>query len=167
MRRVFSTALVAMCALAIEAASGRDDKKGLPEGAYTIIAIEIGGKPIPKDLLDKATDAERALKITSDTIIATKGGKDDPATYTINSAQMPPQINMTAKRPGSSKDDKMYGIYKLDGDTLTICLVTSDDAKDRPAEFKTAPNSQAVMMTLKRNPTPALAPAPAPAPPKK
>ncbi len=152
MCRVLGTALVVMGVLTVEAASGRDDKKGLPEGAYTIIAIEVGGKPVPKDLLEKATAAERTLTITSDTITSTKGGKDDPAAYTIDSTTKPPQINMTAKR--GSKDDKMYGIYKVDGDTLIICLVTSDSAKDRPADFVTAPNGPAVKMTLKKNPPP-------------
>jgi len=46
--------------------------------------------------------------------------------------------------------DKVYeGVYKLDGDTLTIALHLGKDAK-RPAKLESTKDSDVVLVTLKR-----------------
>ena len=42
-------------------------------------------------------------------------------------------------------------IYKIEGDILTICAVPSTNPADRPKEFKTAPDSKALILTLKKD----------------
>ncbi len=44
----------------------------------------------------------------------------------------------------------LEGIYKLDGDTLTICLYLGDGAKIRPTEFSTEADSMRVLVRLTR-----------------
>ena len=117
------------------------------EGTYLLTGMEMGGEKFPDDLISKGEEGNRTIRITGDTIIAMKDGKEDPATYTTDKSKNPPHINMAGKK-GGGQEEKMYGIYKLEGDTLTICMTESDKAEDRPKEFKTEKNGKSVMMTL-------------------
>src|SRR5262245_9949603 len=74
-------------------------------------------------------------------IIRAEGEKDRPADYTIDAAKTPRNISI-------KPEDKegMIGIYKLDGDTLTICL----GREARPTEFESKENVHTLLMVLKR-----------------
>jgi uncharacterized protein (TIGR03067 family) len=149
MRRIFGSALLAVCALALGSTTGRgEDKKVSIEGTYVIVGIEADGKALPDDLITKAPEGERTIKITADQLIANKGGKDDPANYKLDTSKTPYQIDMTAKNKG--KEEKMYGIFKVDGDKLTICMIEADKADDRPKEFKTTSGGKAVIIVLQK-----------------
>jgi uncharacterized protein (TIGR03067 family) len=49
-----------------------------------------------------------------------------------------------------SKGKTWRGIYKMDGDTLTICDNAPDLKRSRPTSFKTQPKSGLVMVVFKR-----------------
>jgi uncharacterized protein (TIGR03067 family) len=127
----------------------KDDKKPAKlDGKYVIVGMEFGGEKIPAEFLDKAPEADRTIVIKGNQAIATKGGKEDPATFKLDDSKKPAHITFTSKKAGG-KEETVYGIYKLDGDTLTICAVEGKEA-DRPKEFKTEKGSMAIMMTLKK-----------------
>jgi uncharacterized protein (TIGR03067 family) len=139
--------------LAIGLALATDDKKdgkkpAKLEGTYIIVALEKGGERIPAEFFDKASEEDRTIKITADKLIATKNGKEDAITYKIDTSKTPAHITTVEVKDG--KTETSYGIYKLEGDSLTICLVDSEKAEDRPKEFKSVKGSKAVIMTLKR-----------------
>ena len=147
MRHAFGIVVVLTAAVAF-AQDKKDDKKPAKlDGKYLITAMEFGGEKIPADFLEKAPEAERTIVIKGDQIIATKGGKEDPATIKLDASKTPAHITFTSKKDG--KEETIYGIYKLDGDTLTICAVEGKEA-DRPKEFKTEKGSMAMMLTLKK-----------------
>ena len=50
----------------------------------------------------------------------------------------------------NGKSETIYGIYKIEGDTLTICFNESEKPEDRPKEFKTSKDDRARLLTLKR-----------------
>lgn len=65
--------------------------------------------------------------------------------YAINPDAHPKQIDLF------TDDLVLQGIYRLDGDILTICLPTSGSQADRPTEFKSdGENHQNALLTLKR-----------------
>jgi uncharacterized protein (TIGR03067 family) len=49
---------------------------------------------------------------------------------------------------GIGKGETLLGIYKLDGDQLTICLAVG--GKERPKEFATTTNGNAMVVVYKR-----------------
>jgi uncharacterized protein (TIGR03067 family) len=149
MRFAFGMAVVLAAGLAL-AQDKKDDKRPAKlEGTYLLTGIEMGGEKLPDEFVTKGPEGERTIKITADKLIATKKGKEDAVSYKVDATKTPAHIDVVEKKEGG-KDQKMYGIYKIDGDTLTICAVESEKPEDRPKEFKTAKDSRAVLMTLKR-----------------
>lgn len=51
---------------------------------------------------------------------------------------------------GQFKGESYRGIYKFDGDTLTICYVTPSSQKARPTEFSTGEKGGEYLQTYKR-----------------
>jgi uncharacterized protein (TIGR03067 family) len=65
-------------------------------------------------------------------------------TYKINPAAKPHEIDVT-------HDDKtMRGIYKLEKDTLKICLCADPNSDQRPTEFAVKEGSPHILVTLER-----------------
>jgi uncharacterized protein (TIGR03067 family) len=69
--------------------------------------------------------------------------------YKLNADKTPAEIDLTETEGGKTKT--MYGIYKLDGDLLTICLSDSGKPEDRPKEFKADADGKAMVMVLKKD----------------
>jgi uncharacterized protein (TIGR03067 family) len=76
-----------------------------------------------------------------------KGGETKKATVKINPAAKPKEIDIT---PGDDTNKLMRGIYKIEKDTLTICIAHRPTS-DRPTEFKAPEDGQAVLVTLEKS----------------
>ncbi|MCE9565164.1 MAG: TIGR03067 domain-containing protein [Planctomycetes bacterium] len=103
---------------------------------------------MPAEFVTKQPEAERTITIKGDKIITIKGGKEDAATFKIDSTKTPAEITLTTKK--GEKDETVQGIFKVEGDTLTICAAESDKPADRPKEFKTAKDSKTLILTLQK-----------------
>jgi uncharacterized protein (TIGR03067 family) len=119
------------------------------EGTYTIVGLEERGKALPADMLTKGPEADRTVKLTADKFIVSKNGKELPITYKLNTSKNPKEIDMAGK-DAKGKQETSYGIYKLEGDKLTICMADSDKMEDRPKEFKTTKASKATILVLQK-----------------
>ena len=146
MRTLFGIGL-AVAALGLAAGCGKKAGTSAPtgpagiEGGWTLVSLEAGGKK---------SSAEKTIQATATQLIATKdNGTEDPLNYKLDPTKSPAEIDLTETR-ANGKTETMYGIYKLEGDTLTICAAMSDKPADRPKEFKTTPESKTMMMTLKK-----------------
>ena len=153
MRRTVGSC-IAVAVLALAAGCGKTS--GTPttnigggsgiEGEYVVVGMEFDGEPMTDAEIAKQPEAERAMRITRDQMIKTKDGKDDPKGYTLDTSKTPHEIDVTSKQNG--KEEKMYGIYKVDGDKLVLCVAMSDKAADRPKEFKTTGDAKTLTMLL-------------------
>ncbi len=70
-----------------------------------------------------------------------------PYSYQFDSSKEPKTIDLTWSG-GGYKGKKQWGIYRLQGDTITICLGSID--KERPKKFESEKESGISLLTLKR-----------------
>jgi uncharacterized protein (TIGR03067 family) len=68
--------------------------------------------------------------------------------HQLQSDQRPRAMDLTVTE-GADKGKTFKAIYKLEGDTLTVCRSIHPD-QDRPAEFGTKPDSGLMLVVWKR-----------------
>src|SRR5688572_12589298 len=73
------------------------------------------------------------LTVTGKDYVIDFGPNSDKGTITLDAAKSPPWIDLTTRKDGSFKGRTLPGVYKLAGDTLTVCL--DSEAKARPTAF--------------------------------
>ncbi len=124
----------------------QEDRQRL-QGAWEVVALERNGTKAPEG--EKPLGARVVFK---EDRLVNHFNDNNPmeADYKIDAGQDPGHIDVTPRDgPEQEKGKTFHGIYRLKGDTLTLCLSARPDG-DRPTEFKTAEGSDTVLFTLKR-----------------
>ena len=149
-RRFHSEFLMAKrfaCLLVVGLLMGADQpsdaaKKDLEklQGEWKIEKAQRGGEAAPAELLGKLS-----LTIKGDSMTVSEGSaRDEKATISLDPGKSPAAIDIKPARPGR---ETVLGIYKLNGDSLTLCW-SKEGA--RPTEFASKPKSDQVLFVLKR-----------------
>jgi uncharacterized protein (TIGR03067 family) len=110
------------------------------QGEWTLVSTEVGGKKRP--------DTENALSkltISENQWVGTHRDfpRQNRSTIEIDPSKDPKTIDLISRHENATAP----GIYKLEGDTLTVCYGTVGG--ERPKEFKTTQES-GVLVVLKR-----------------
>jgi len=122
--------------------SAKEDLKKL-QGEWSPTAIQINGEKAPDKKL-----ARTKLVVKDDKFTALEDGEvSDESTVRLDPAKEPRAIDL-AFTAGPDKDKSVQGIYKLDGDVLTVCV--AEPGKDRPKEFASAEGSGHILLVFKR-----------------
>ena len=110
-------------------------------GEWNGVSATSGGKvkPVPEGGIRFTFTKDGNLSIN-------ESGRTSPGplSYKINAKKTPAEIELGPPKG----DDKMLGIFKIEGDTLMICLVEGKDAA-RPKKFDSPPGEHSILMTLK------------------
>lgn len=96
------------------------------QGSWKTIKVEVEGKPPPPEFVEKGKFLFEGNKVSifhDDKVM-------EEATFVLDSAKKPSTIDLTATA-GPGKGKIMYGIYRIEGNTLTLCI-----GDKRPSEFK-------------------------------
>jgi uncharacterized protein (TIGR03067 family) len=104
------------------------------QGKWKAVAIEVAGKPLPRDTFPAFT-----WVIADDgTSTAQMPAGDFPVAISVDPRKNPKTfVNLHLGR-GEYTGQKQYGIYKLEGDKLTVCQAPPGAAEsDRPKDFTT------------------------------
>jgi RNA polymerase sigma factor (sigma-70 family) len=130
--------------LATEADAKKTDKDNI-QGTWKVESVTMNGQD--KDgkgkLLEKST-----FEITADKMLVKFNEGNKPSTYTLDPAAKPKMIDITPGE-GDGKGETVPGIYRLEGDTLTICFPCGAQM-ERPTEFVSKEGSDTMLLVLKR-----------------
>jgi len=113
-------------------------------GKWTVEKAELGG-------VDR-TELFKALKfeILEGAKYSVEIGKEkDEGTFTVDPAKSPKEIDITSTA-GPNKGKLIKAIYKIDGDTLTVCYELGTDKGTRPEKFESKPKTAVFLVTYKR-----------------
>jgi uncharacterized protein (TIGR03067 family) len=131
-------------ALGSRGVAGEQDPARL-EGGWTAVRAE-------RDAREAAEIVGHLLRFEGHTFsIREKGVTIYEGTFGVDSSASPRAIDF--KHTGESSRGKTWrGIYRIDGDTLTICDNAAGVRKSRPTSFDTKPNSGRVLVVFQRAP---------------
>jgi len=142
-----STLLIGL-ALSVGAPAAKEaPKKEAPSivGEWIGEKVVSGGKdrPLPEGGFIFTFMADGKLKVKDGA-----NEKPDGASYKLDPKKTPFTIDIDA--PGEKAS--MIGIFKIDGDTLTICISGARGAEDaeRPTKFESPEGSRTILATFKR-----------------
>jgi uncharacterized protein (TIGR03067 family) len=138
-----SPSLLLTLAVAVGAPGPKDDPKR---------AASLEGEWAAEKLVDGGRERDRPIRFTfgPDGKFAVREGnreKAEEGSYKADPGKDPAEVDIMP--PEGRTAPPILGIYKLDGDTLTLCVVKGGKA-DRPARFESPDGSRVMLITLKR-----------------
>ena len=113
------------------------------QGKWVQVSTTIDGKSLEEDELKNRFVVFKGEKLT----LLYKDKERGTISLKIDPSKSPAQIDATFE-DGPRKGETLKGIYKFDGDTLTLCFVLP--SKDRPTEFASKPGSGTLLFVHKR-----------------
>jgi uncharacterized protein (TIGR03067 family) len=138
-----TTAVVVVALLVGVVAAEPDDKKkgeDMIQGTWQAVSVEHGGEKVPEDKV-------KELKLTfgaDGKLTLARGEHELKGTYQLDATKKVKEITLKAEG-----EKTVLGIYKLDGDDLTVCGV-QDGQGDRPTEFTAKAGTKSRLIVFKR-----------------
>jgi uncharacterized protein (TIGR03067 family) len=117
-------------------AGGEDARKELQalDGKWKVAAIEVAGKSLPKDSFPAFT---WVIHDDGKTTAQLPAG-DFPVAISVDPKKNPKTFVVLHQGNGEYKGQRQYGIYKLEGDKLTVCQAPPGAPEGvRPTDFTT------------------------------
>jgi uncharacterized protein (TIGR03067 family) len=127
-----------------------DDKKDKPKdedgivGKWQMDKIDFG-PDTPAEVNKDLTDGYFRFSAEKLVIKFPRDKELREGTYTLDPKTAPKGLDMTMK----GDKEKRLALYELDGDTLKLCL-TSSDGSPRPTKLEADPKKYVMVVTLKR-----------------
>jgi uncharacterized protein (TIGR03067 family) len=113
-------------------------------GEWAASSVIVGGKG------QAFPEREFEYTLTADGKFVVRNGKEGgEGKYVLDRKKDPPEIDIFLN--GDKADSPtMQGIYKVEGDTLTLCVGPGGKNKTRPKNFEAPAGSEFMVLTLER-----------------
>lgn len=130
-------------ATVLTATSGSDDELARHQGTWRVRSFVRDGMATPEEI---ATSIVRIVE--KDHVVWKREGKSFAGTTVkLDPSTRPASIDVIPDG-GPNRDKASFGIYKLEGEILTICM--ADQGAARPKEFKAEKGSRHTLMVFDR-----------------
>jgi RNA polymerase sigma-70 factor (ECF subfamily) len=143
--------MLGAAALALGAGAPKEDEAARDlkqfQGTWTLDSVEVNGMKIDAETL-KGAGQEITLIVKEDKVTLKLKRGDVEGTLKLDPTKKPRAYDSKGTDPAGQTHEAV-GIYKFEGDTLTVCYVAA--GKDRPTEFKAEAGSEAVVQVFKRD----------------
>ncbi len=143
---VFLSGLLVVPALAEKPKKGT----GNIEGTWVGVSAEKGGKKLPEELVKKVALTVTFAKGKYEVTMA--GKTHEKVAYKVKPGKRVNTIDIVASE-GMFKGEVQPGIYKVEGDTLTMASA-GKPGQERPAEFESKEGSEVELTVFKRKKSP-------------
>jgi RNA polymerase sigma-70 factor (ECF subfamily) len=142
--------MIAAVGLALGAGAARADEVGEDlkqfQGTWILDSVEVNGVKIDAETMKKqGHEITLTVKDQKFTLKLKRGDVD--GALKLDPTRKPRAYDSKGTDPEGVTHETV-GIYKFEGDTLTVCFVAA--GKDRPTEFKAGAGSEAVVQVFKR-----------------
>jgi uncharacterized protein (TIGR03067 family) len=113
------------------------------QGTWAVTSSIRDGQPAAADVV-----ASIRRVVDRDHVVWKRDGKNFAGTrFEIDPTKTPRTIDLIPDG-GPNRDKRVLGIYRLEGDDLTICIADVD--QPRPSAFEAKPGSKQTLQTFKR-----------------
>jgi uncharacterized protein (TIGR03067 family) len=113
-------------------------------GVWQCESMTYGGQAAPPGVTEMVYEFTAEGKLI---IRYTKGAAPKEQAYTVNDKKEPSHIDWVIRKNAGT----ILGIYKVDGDSLTVCFSDGYEGK-RPAKFESPVGSKEMLYKFKRAP---------------
>ena len=113
------------------------------QGTWAVVSMVREGKAAPADIVATIT-----RHVDGDHVTWKREGKPFAGTTVILDPTVDPKTIDVTPDGGPDRDKPVLGIYKLDGDSLTICMAGVN--RPRPKDFSAAEGSKQTLTTFRR-----------------
>lgn len=141
----WSLVLALVLPLADDAKAANDAEVARHQGTWAVTKFVREGQESPADLVESIVRI-----VEGDHVVWKRDGKSFAGTKVELDPKGEPKTIDVLPDGGPSFGKRILGIYKLDGDELTICMAEAD--KPRPKEFRAEAGSGLTLMTFRRKP---------------
>jgi uncharacterized protein (TIGR03067 family) len=140
-RLAASVVIVAAGAAAVAASPGRDADR--LQGHWEMSALVVNGEKRPAELIKSGKLDVKGERYTVDL-----GGSVATMTVKLDETKTPKQIELTPTE-GDQKGKPSLGIYKIEGDTFTMCRESVPNGK-RPTAFASPAGAGQILVSWRR-----------------
>jgi uncharacterized protein (TIGR03067 family) len=122
------------------------------QGRWVPVYVETEGQPIPPEGVEDLAHLD--FIIEGDRVVLKEDGqvmKGWDIHFTIDPTTAPRTIDLSVAVEGTRAETSL-GIYRLEAETLKICILPPTKEPERPTEFKTKPGSKNLIWHFRRKP---------------
>jgi uncharacterized protein (TIGR03067 family) len=145
MKRILQiTILSAISCLAARADEpSQADELKRQQGTWLVVSFERNGQETAKEITDTIVRV-----VENDHVTWKRNGKSFAGTLMVLDAKAEPHTIDLTPDGGPARDKRVRGIYKIEGDTLTICVADPD--APRPVTFSAPKGSVYTLQKFRR-----------------